>query len=117
MEPIPFTLLTAWEAALGALMERTARFPRSVRFTLGARVDNVAIDVLERLIEARYDYDRAAALRTTNLDLEKLRVLLRVAHRRGFIDHAAFEQSIRDFDEVGSMVGGWIRSLSHDRSR
>ena len=53
MEPIPFTLLTAWEAALGALMERTARFPRSVRFTLGARVDNVAIDVLERLIEAR----------------------------------------------------------------
>ena len=40
-------LLVHWEKTLGDLLDRTAGFPKSVRFTFAARVDGLALDVME----------------------------------------------------------------------
>ena len=45
-------LYTLWEQVLDDLLDRTMKFPRSVRFTLARRVDNVALDILEHIVEA-----------------------------------------------------------------
>ncbi len=100
-----------WEVLVGWLLERTARFPRRVRFTLTQRIDNLALDVFEGLIEARYTRQRADILQRINLDLEKLRLLLRLCHSQGFLDHRAFAHVMESIDEVGRMVGGWRASL------
>jgi len=102
-------LFAHWEAVLGDLLSRTERFPKRVRPTLSNRIDNVALDVLGRLVEARYSRDRAPVLKATNLDLEKLRVLLRLAHDRGLLDHGGYEHVARGIDRAGRMVGGWTR--------
>jgi len=48
-------------------------------------------------------------LRAASLDLEKLRLLLRLAHERAYVDHRGFEHVMRNLDETGRMLGGWIR--------
>ena len=106
--PIVFS---RWEALVGWLLIRTAKFPKRVRFTLAQRIDNLALDNFELLIEARYSTARAQPLRQVNLNVEKLRLLLRLCHRQAFLDHRAFEHAITSLDEVGRMVGGWERSL------
>ena len=98
-----------WEALVGWLLGRTAKFPRRVRFTLSNRIDDLALDVFERLIEARYTRARAPILRRVNLDLEKLRLLLRLARDQQHLDRRAFARAVEEIDEVGRMVGGWIR--------
>jgi hypothetical protein len=74
------------------------------------RIDNLALDIVEDLVEARYTRDRLPILRRINLKLEKLRVLLRISHDQGYLPHRGYEFSARALDEAGRMVGGWIRS-------
>ena len=102
-------LFTLWETTLKDLLPRTARFPKSVRFTFSGRIDNLALDVFERLVEARYERKAGSALRAASLDLEKLRLLLRVCHDLAYLDHRGYEHVARNLDEAGRMIGGWIK--------
>jgi hypothetical protein len=68
---------------LGPTLEK---FPRGQKFTLGDRIQNLALDVLEALIEATYTRDRAQHLRRANLGIEKLRFLLRLAAELTVLD-------------------------------
>ena len=61
------------------LLPTIEKFPRSHKFTLGDRIEIIALNVLEALIEATYTRDRADALRRGNLGIEKLRFLIRIA--------------------------------------
>ena len=58
------------------LVPAVARFPRSQKFLLGDRIQGLALDVLEALIEATYTRQRDRLLARANLGIEKLRFLL-----------------------------------------
>lgn len=68
-----------------------------------------ALDVMERLIEAAYSRDKAAILATANLGLEKLRFLFRLALDLRCTDMRRYEFAARAIDEIGRLVGGWLR--------
>ena len=77
--------------SLGAV--RCAAFDRTEKFQAGrvyvsTRIDNLALDVFERLVEARYQRDREPTLRQINLDIEKLRLCYDSAMSNGFDDKA-----------------------------
>ena len=103
-------LFTHWEGALKDILSRTEKFPKKVRFTLSGRMDNLALDFLERLVEARYTKDKTGVLEEASLVLEKLRVLARISHDCGHLDHKGYEYVARNVDEAGRMLGGWLRS-------
>ena len=71
---------------------------------------NIALDVLESLIEATYTRDRVAHLRRANLGIEKLRILLRLACDLRLLDLKRYEFAARALDETGRLVGGWIKT-------
>lgn len=103
-------LFVLWEKTLRDILSRTEKFPKRVRFTFSSRIDNLALDVLEKIIEARYSKDKSSVLIHANLDLEKLRVLLRISRDERHLDNRGFEHVVRNIDEAGRMIGGWIRS-------
>ncbi len=96
------------------LIPTVEKFPRSQKFLLGDRIQTMALDVLERLIEASYTRERRAALHAANLGVEKLRYLFRIAHDLHYLDFKKYEHAARSLDEVGRLVGGWIKK---DRGR
>ena len=96
-----------WERVTAWLLDRTEKFPKRAAFTFRTRIDNLALDVFERLIEARYQRDREPTLRRINLDLEKLRLLLRLSHDQRMLDDKAFEHACGELGVVGRMIGGW----------
>ncbi len=85
------------------------KFPRSQRFLLGDRIEAAALDVLEGLIEATYARAVTAILGRVNLLLEKLRFLVRIAKDLRYLDPRRYEHAARAIDEIGRLVGGWIR--------
>jgi hypothetical protein len=92
------------------LVPTVEKFPRTQKFLLGDRMQSTALDVLERLIEATYTRVRQSALRDANLGIEKLRFLFRLATDLGYLDLRRYEHAARSLDEVGRLVGGWIRA-------
>ncbi len=111
-EELPLFVL--WTEFLEWLLHKTEKFPKSVRFTFSSRIDNLALDALEKLIVARYSSSRKQVLHRLNLDLEKLRVLLRICNRMGYLDHKGYEYASRKIDEAGRMTGGWIKSQTEN---
>lgn len=92
------------------LVPTVDKFPRRQKFLLGDRIQATALDVVERLIEATYTRSRQTVLRDANLGIEKLRVLFRLAMDLRHLDPRRYEHAARELDEVGRMVGGWIRT-------
>lgn len=81
----------------------------SQKFLLGDRIQSTALDILERLIEATYTKARRSSLLAANLGLEKLRFLFQLATDLQFLDLRRYEHAARSLDEVGRLVGGWLK--------
>ena len=48
-------VLAQWESEVQWLLEHSQRWPKSLRFTLTQRVQNHALDIVELLVQARYE--------------------------------------------------------------
>lgn len=102
-------LIVHWEKVVHDVLGRTAKFPKHVRFTLSGRIDNLALDIYEALVEARFTRDKVSTLKRANLALEKLRLLLRLCRDERHLDRGGFEHLARQLEDAGRMLGGWIR--------
>ena len=85
--------------------------PRDLKFVLGDRILAASYDVLDLLIEAKYSRDKSGRLRQANLLLERLRFQIRLCMEERLIDLRQYEYISGMIQEVGAMIGGWIRSL------
>jgi hypothetical protein len=92
------------------LVPTVEKFPRAQKFLLGDRIQSAALDVLEGLVEATYTRNRTPMLRTVNLKLEKLRLLFRLAADLEILDLRRYEHAARAIDEIGRLVGGWLKA-------
>jgi hypothetical protein len=112
-------VLAKFEEFTGWLLDRTAKWPKSARFTLTQRVENHALDVVEELVVARYQpAGRRARLEGVNLKLERMRHLLRLAHGSGACNRTVFEASMRALDQAGRMIHGWrTKAVSRGQER
>ena len=107
--PDDLPIFVAWLDFVAWLLPTTARLPKSQRFTFSQRIDNLALDVVEDLVEARYTRHKQAILKRANLRLEKLRVLLRLCHQAGYLAPRQYEHAMRCLYDSGRMLGGWRR--------
>jgi len=107
--PDELPIFTRWMQFLEWLLPATEKFPKRVRFTFADRINNLALDIAEDLVEARYSRDKQPLLRRINLRLEKLRILLRLCHRMKYLPHQGYEHAARKLNEVGRMLGGWMK--------
>lgn len=94
--------LLAW------LHQLVAKYPKAERFVLAARTENAALDLLSAIIEANHaGGDKAAALGSVELALERQRIWLRLAFDLRYISLKQYEQGARRTDEIGRLLGGW----------
>ena len=91
------------------LMQRTHRWPRPLRHTLTDRVENLTLGILEDITTAAYHQDRDAALMAANDRLNRLRVLLRLAHELEALSHGHYEEASRRLSESGRLLGAWMQ--------
>ena len=92
------------------LMGRVEKFPRSQKFTLGDRIITLCLDTLDILIEATYTRQRVPLLQKANVQLEKLRFLIRLCHDYKLFSSKQYAYISSEINEVGKLVGGWIKS-------
>ncbi len=88
---------------------KISQYPKKYKYTIGERITNTQLAILERIIEAKYSTvgKKKHFLRQANLNLEKLRFLVRLSKDLQCISIKEFEFISKNINEIGQMVGGW----------
>jgi hypothetical protein len=94
------------------LIPLTTKFPRTHRFVLAARLQETVLCFQERLIEAGRSRQPAPSLAQADTDLAKLRLYMRLCRDLELVAFNQYEHGQRLVDEIGRLIGGWIKSVS-----
>ena len=98
-----------WMDFLKWLLVTTDSFPKKARFTFSDHLINIALLIVEDLVEARYSKNKYPTLRRANMNLEKLRVLIRICFEMKFLPRKSYEFASHSINEFGKMLGGWMK--------
>jgi len=101
--------LLAW------LLPETVKFPRQHRFVLAEAVQRTALLFQEQIIEASMMADPLPRLHDADVTLIKLRTYLRLARQLDLLKFNQYEHGARLVDEVGRLLGGWLKSVAGSR--
>jgi hypothetical protein len=104
-------ILTKLNDLLIYVIPQINKFPRDQRFVLGDRIENQLLDVQESCLRAYYSRDKRGHLLEANLRLEVARHLVRLAHGLRLFSNHTYGVLAAKMDEVGRMIGGWLKSL------
>lgn len=97
------------------IIPKLEKFPRNQKFLLGDRIETLLLDILDLLIEASYSKQKYQALKKANLNLEKLRYLLRLCKDLRLISLKSYEFSARAVNDIGISIGGWMKYTGHEK--
>jgi four helix bundle protein len=102
-------IFVKWMDFVKWLLVTTDGFPKTARFTFSDRLTRLALDIVEDLIEARYNRSKNVFLRRANLNLEKMRILLRICFEMRYLSRKSYAHASLSINEVGKMLGGWMK--------
>jgi len=94
------------------LFNHTNKFPRSHRFSVAVRIENNMLEFLRQITIANHRRKKLPLLRAAEEELISLRISLRLSHDLKFISTSSYGYAINQLEEIGKMLGGWIKSQS-----
>jgi len=93
------------------MLPALTKFPKEQRFRLAARIENSLFAFQELLLRARRARHKRGVLLEADLELEKLRLYLRLAQEIHCMSFPQYEQAARLVNEVGKLLGGWLKTI------
>ncbi|OIN92457.1 hypothetical protein AUJ42_00395 [Candidatus Collierbacteria bacterium CG1_02_44_10] len=86
--------------------------PKRDKYTLGEKLSITNLDLLEFIIGASYALrqDKINLLNKASIKLDLLKILIRVGHELKSINNKKYLTLEEKLQEIGKMLGGWIRS-------
>jgi len=91
------------------MLNHTNKFPKSHRFSLAIRIENLLLEMLEQIIIANRQREKLSFLIKIDEKLSVLRILCRLAYTMKFIAINSYEYACKEIDEIGKMLGAWIK--------
>jgi hypothetical protein len=97
------------------LIPQTLKFPKSQRFVLAQQLQGSALAFYELLIRARKVRPNRNLLVDADVELEKVRLHLRLAHELRLLSGGQYEHASRIVIELGRLLGGWMKRGGNTR--
>ncbi len=94
------------------LLNHTERFPKNERFRMARRIEDTAFAFYELLIKATRTRRTRAVLLDADLELDKLRLYIRLSHARGLTRQNQYQYAANNLVEIGKLLGGWLKTTA-----
>ena len=85
-------------------------FPKTKRYTLGQKLDNTTLEIFELLFFVPQAENKTVTLQKISVKLDLLKMLLRLSKDSQAIANKNYLELQAILQEIGRMLGGWIRS-------
>ena len=94
-------------------MITSPHMPKGARYTMGVRIENKFLDLLESSYTAYFIQreEKAQKISECIFILDILKFLLTIAWEGKFISHKHYEELAVKLDEIGKMFWGWKKSM------
>lgn len=91
--------------------EYLIRFPKQERYSLGAKIENIILEILEYTLSASYKskYNKNNMLERASDKTDLLKILVRLACETKSINESQYLMLEQKIIEIGKMIGEWIR--------
>lgn len=86
------------------------KFPKKQRFVLGQQLENALLNILKGIIQANQERNKLEILKQVSIDLDKFRILFRLAKDLRFMSIKQYQFGAEKINEVGKVLGGWMKS-------
>src|SRR3972149_11052845 len=93
------------------LLQHTAKFPKSERFRLAKRVEDSAFAFYDLIARATKVHDKRRTLLEADLELDRLRLNVRLCVELKLITPAQYEHAAGVLVEMGKLLGGWLKTV------
>jgi len=93
-------------------LRHTNKFPKSHRFSVAVKMENAMLEFLRCITVANHRQQKLPLLKAGDEELISLRIYFRLSHDLRFISTKSYEHGIKQIEEIGRMLGGWIKSQS-----
>ena len=87
------------------------QFPKSEKFALAGEVKLVMARMLHLIIQANKRYYKKTTLQDIDVEIATLRTYIRLSKDLGFLPFKKYENWAKILDEIGKMLGGWMKSI------
>jgi hypothetical protein len=96
-----------------ALHDKSAGIPKHARYTLWQRCESCCLDAIQGLIAVSYlpASSRREKVLFVSSSVDMLRIFLRLASDTKIIDKKLYLSLQEQVDEIGRMLGGWLKTL------
>jgi len=90
------------------------QFPKMERHVLGAEIRITMWSLLRLIVVCNKRYHKKTTLQELDAELDLLRSQVRMAKTMGYLAFKKYEIWARLNDEIGRMVGGWVKAIAGD---
>ena len=91
------------------LLPATTKFPKEQRFVLAQRIQLAAFNFYEAITAASLSKHKPEHLEQADIELQRLRLYLRLSRRLNFLDAKQYEHVFKLVEEIGKLLGGWLK--------
>ena len=93
--------------------------PKGARYTIGARIENKFLDLLELAYLAYFTAkeNKIEKISECIFLLDTLKFIISVAWEAKFISNRQYEEIALKLEEIGRMLGGWKNSLNNSEKK
>lgn len=85
-------------------------FPKEYKYSIGEKLQKSCLKILDWIIVANSERDKSISLKKANQQIDKLRIYVRICYSLNIIGIAKYEVLSKYIDEIGRMIGGWLKS-------
>ena len=112
MEQFDFPLFKKLYELYKKLHEFRNTMPKQDRHTVWQKCENVLFDILEEVLLASQmpKAEKLPVIEKASFDLNSFRIFIRLSKEIKAIDDKKYILLQSDVDEIGRMLGGWIKS-------
>lgn len=96
------------------LTQAITSFPKTKRYTLGQKLDNLTLEMFELLLFIPASKDKITTLQQISIRLDLLKILLRLAKDCQSLTDKNYLILQTILQEIGKMLGGWLRSAKQN---
>jgi len=100
-------------------MNIVPHIPKGARYTIGERIENKFLDLLEFSYIAYFiaKDKKTEKISECVLILDTLKFLISVVWEGKLISHKQYEEIAIKLNEIGKMFGGWMKSLENTEKK
>jgi four helix bundle protein len=100
------------EAMIAYAYVALRQFPKYEKHVLAAEIRLTMWSLLRLIVVCNKRYHKKTTMQELDAELDVLRCMVRTAKTLGYLDFKKYEHWSKLNDEIGRMIGGWIKSLN-----